>query len=200
MKKSTDPRAKKTRKYLREALLTLIKEKGFDAITVGDLTNAAEINRATFYQHYQDKYDLLDQTIDDMLNSLGTYVAPKDYDDFTTREGIIPIHLRMFEFISEHAFFFQVMMGENGIPSFQSRLQKMIGQFMREKIDQLHPNPVSMKIPKEIIIHYISFAILGLLSYWLENDMNYSVNYMAKQLSDLTEYGPFVASGLKTRR
>jgi AcrR family transcriptional regulator len=197
MKKSLDPRIKKTRKYLREALLTLIKEKGFDAITVGDLTTVAEINRATFYQHYQDKFDLLNQTIDDMLFTLGSYVAPKNTDDFLNKDGIIPIHLRLFEFISENSSFFKIMMGENGIPSFQNRFIKMICHFMEEKLDQLQPDPQKMQIPKEIIIHYISFAIFGLLSYWLQNDMNYSVTYMAKQLSVLTDSGPFVASGLK---
>jgi AcrR family transcriptional regulator len=195
--KTIDPRVKKTRKYLRDALLSLIKEKGFEAITVRDLTEAAEINRATFYQHYHDKYDLLDQTIDEVLYSLGTYVAPKGIEDVTQKEGMIPIFLRMFEFISENAFFFQVMMGENKISSFQHRLINMIHQFMMEKLEQLYPDPANMKIPKEIFIHYISYANLGLISYWLESDMKYSVKFMAKQLSELMEKGPFIAVGLK---
>jgi AcrR family transcriptional regulator len=197
MKKTIDPRVKRTRKYLKDALLSLIKEKGFEAITVSDITEAAEINRATFYQHYHDKYDLLDKTIDDMLFSLGTYVAPKNLEDVTEKEGMIPIFLRMFEFISEHAFFFQVMMGENKIPFFQHRFINMIHQFMKEKLDQLYPDPAHMKMPKEIFIYYISFANLGLITYWLESDMKYSEKFMAKQLSELMEKGPFIATGLK---
>ena len=197
MKKTMDPRVKRTRRLLREALLVLIKEKGFDAITVSDLTEGAEINRATFYQHYHDKYDLLDQTIDEMLLSFATHVAPKDAEEFTKNDEIIPTFLRMFEFISEYSFFFQVMMGENGVPFFQHRLLSIIRKCMNEKLDQLHPHPEKMMIPKEIFIHYISFVDLGLISYWLENDMQYSAKYMAKQLSELTTRGPFIAAGLK---
>lgn len=200
MKKGIDPRVKRTRYLLREALLVLIKEKGFDAITIRDLTEGAKINRSTFYQHFHDKYDLLDQTIDEMLLSLLTYVAPKSMEEFTNDDETIPVFLRMFEFISEHAFFFQVMTGENGVPYFQRRLQSMMRRFMDEKLDQLHPDPKKMTIPKEILIHYISYANFGLVSYWLENDMQYSANYMAKQLSQLTMRGPFFTSGLKKKQ
>jgi AcrR family transcriptional regulator len=199
MKETNDPRVKRTRRFLKDALLVLIKEKGFDAITVRDLTDAAEINRATFYQHYHDKFDLLDQTIDDMLCSLGTHVEPKSLEELTKNNETIPIYLRMFEFISEHSFFFQVMMGENGVSFFQRRLLSIINKFMNKKLDQLHLEPEKMKIPKEIFIQYISFANLGLISYWLENDMKYSAKYMAKQLSELTERGPFFAVGLNTQ-
>lgn len=196
MKETIDPRVKKTRRFLKEALLSLIKEKGFDAITVRDLTEEADINRATFYQHYQDKFDLLDKTIDDMRFSLVTNVAPKNMGEFTNNKDSIPVFERLFQFIYEHAFFFQVMMGENGVPSFQRRMLSMIRQFMNEKMDQLHPQPKKMNVPKEIRIHYISFANLGMIYYWLENDMKYWPKYMAKQLSELTMKGPFYAAEL----
>lgn len=54
-----DPRVVRTRQQLREALVSLIEEKGFDALTVQDITDRAELNRATFYLHYQDKQELL---------------------------------------------------------------------------------------------------------------------------------------------
>jgi len=196
MKGKLDPRIKRTRHLLREALISLINEKGFDAITVRDLTERAGINRATFYEHYRDKFDLLDQTIDEFLLSFGNHVAPQSVEEFTKNGEPIPVFVRMFEFIYQHAFFFQVMMGENGIPSFQRRMLKMIRQFMDKKLDQIHPQPEKMKVPKEIFIHYISYANLGLITYWLENGMRYSPQYMAKQLSELTSRGPLLASGL----
>jgi hypothetical protein len=89
------------------------------------------------------------------------------------------------------------MTGENGVPSFQRRLLQMIRTFMDEKLDQLHPDPEKMIIPKEIFIYYLSYANFGLIDYWLENDIKYSASYMAKQLSELTRKGPFLAAGLK---
>ena len=58
-----DPRVKRTHQLLAHAFMDLIKEKGFQAISVQDITTRAGINRATFYAHFQDKYALLDYYI-----------------------------------------------------------------------------------------------------------------------------------------
>jgi AcrR family transcriptional regulator len=58
-----DPRIRRTRHLLQEALLNLLQIKGFEDISVHDITEAATVNRATFYDHYTDKYSLLEATI-----------------------------------------------------------------------------------------------------------------------------------------
>ncbi len=58
-----DPRVKRTRLLLEQAFIKLIEEKGFQAVTVQDITERAGVNRATFYAHFTDKYDLLDKSI-----------------------------------------------------------------------------------------------------------------------------------------
>ena len=58
-----DPRVKRTRLLLEQAFMELTEEKGFQAVTVQDITEKAGVNRATFYAHFTDKYDLLDQSI-----------------------------------------------------------------------------------------------------------------------------------------
>ena len=61
-----DLRIRRTHKFLQEAMIELITEKGFEAITVGDIAERAMINRATFYRHYQDKYDLVAKIFEDI--------------------------------------------------------------------------------------------------------------------------------------
>src|SRR5215468_11127196 len=56
-----DLRVQRTQKLILDALLDLTVEKGFSNVTVRDITQKAGINRATFYRHYQDKFDLLDR-------------------------------------------------------------------------------------------------------------------------------------------
>ena len=58
-----DPRVKRTRNLILAAFDELLPEKGFRSLTVQDITDKAEINRATFYAHFNDKYDLLDKSI-----------------------------------------------------------------------------------------------------------------------------------------
>ena len=58
-----DPRVKRTRLLLEQAFMVVLKEKGFQTITVQDIAQRAGVNRATFYAHFEDKYDLLDHSI-----------------------------------------------------------------------------------------------------------------------------------------
>ncbi len=58
-----DPRVRRTRALIQGAFLELLAEKSFQAISVKDITQRAEINRATFYAHFPDKYALLEATI-----------------------------------------------------------------------------------------------------------------------------------------
>ena len=58
-----DPRVKRTRQMLDQAFVTLLAEKGFDAVSVQDITARAGVNRATFYAHFEDKFALLDYSV-----------------------------------------------------------------------------------------------------------------------------------------
>jgi AcrR family transcriptional regulator len=62
-----DPRVKRTRSLILRSFESLLAEKGFESISVQDVTDKAEINRATFYAHFTDKYDLLDYSIAQMF-------------------------------------------------------------------------------------------------------------------------------------
>src|SRR5690348_1078975 len=66
----TDLRIRRTHKLLQEAMIALIAERGFDAITVGDIADRAMVNRATFYRHYEDKYDLVAKIFEETANEL----------------------------------------------------------------------------------------------------------------------------------
>jgi AcrR family transcriptional regulator len=68
--RTTDPRILRTRKLLQQALVNLMKEKQFDSLSVQDIAEAATINRATFYDHYPDKFALLECTVGTRFNEL----------------------------------------------------------------------------------------------------------------------------------
>src|SRR5258708_19431282 len=63
-------RVRSTQKVLREALIELIEERGFDALTIGELTERAMVSRAAFYRNYQDKYDLVEQIFEEAMSAL----------------------------------------------------------------------------------------------------------------------------------
>src|SRR5579864_9232724 len=73
---SGDLRARRTRKLLRDALLELIEERGFDAITVGEIAERAMVSRAAFYRYYQDKYDLVEKIFEETIASIVSEIEP----------------------------------------------------------------------------------------------------------------------------
>src|SRR5689334_13812410 len=109
---SGDLRVQRTHKLIQEALLDLTIQKGFPNVTVRNITQKAGINRATFYRHYQDKFDLLDrysQEVYDLLDTSETGSgAAKDPE--ASQSGLV----RMLEHIRANARFYRVMLGKNG--------------------------------------------------------------------------------------
>ncbi|UHA62047.1 TetR/AcrR family transcriptional regulator [Metabacillus litoralis] len=87
MGKKTDLRVLRTKKLIKEALLKLIQEKSFESITIQDIADEALINRATFYLHYQDKYDLLEQVSNTYLQELMYEINP----DYHIQNGIVDL-------------------------------------------------------------------------------------------------------------
>jgi AcrR family transcriptional regulator len=107
---------------LREALIELVLEKGIEGITVNEITERAMINRSTFYRHYEDKNDLLERGIDEMLLELTDQLVPppKDIREVDLTDPGSYNNLRLFyNHVKEHYNFYRVMLGENGPPGFR---------------------------------------------------------------------------------
>ncbi|ENQ3079250.1 TetR/AcrR family transcriptional regulator [Bacillus sp. WLY-B-L8] len=201
IKNSNDPRVKRTRQAIRDALISLIHEKGFDSITVQDIAEKATVNRATFYSHYHDKYDLLDKSIAEMLTALADILKSKKLDkkEFElTFDTPHPIFLSLFSHIAEHAFFYQVMLGDNGIPKFSSQMMKAIQANLLIALSLSQPNEEELIVPRDILASYIAGAHLGMIISWLKRNMPYTPHYMALQLSRLIILGPYTAAGLES--
>ncbi|MDN4618519.1 TetR/AcrR family transcriptional regulator [Paenibacillus sp. PsM32] len=186
-----DLRVVRTQSWLREALIKLIDQVGFDAVTVQSLTREAGINRATFYQHYRDKYDLLEKSMNDMLTSLQAEVKVSDMKkvqlDIHSLEALF---LRVLTIISRHQLYFKVMLGDKGLPSFQSQLTGVIKANLYEVIGQHFSSNPQQQIIQDIAITYVATANVGLLTQWLTGVMPYSAEFMATQMAHLFVEGP----------
>jgi AcrR family transcriptional regulator len=195
-KEEQDPRIIRTRALIRAAFITHLEEKGFEAMTVRDLTETAMINRATFYKHYKDKYDLLDKLMEEMLEGLKE-AAPNHLRELVPDDSEpAKVFVRLFQFIEAHHDFFRVMLGKKGLPIFQHQILDMLRKYFNERFETMHPSPANMKVTKDVLIAYLSSAHLGVIMDWLEKGRPYSKEYMAKQLSLLTVLGPLNAAGI----
>jgi AcrR family transcriptional regulator len=197
MGKSSDLRVIKTKQLLKEALLALLTEMEFEEITIMKLTTYAQINRSTFYAHFYDKYDLLERTINDELFTFAEEVAPKSEEELMAVHIPKSLYLRATQYIYQREEFFKIMMGKNGIPSFQQQFLEIIKRYMGNYLERYHPQPDEMGIPREFLISYVAHAYVGVISYWLQSGTQYSPQYVAEKLASMTVRGPLSIAGLK---
>lgn len=146
-----DPRIKRTLLLIREAFVSLLEEKGFDQLTVRDITARADINRATFYLHYRDKYDLLEKTVGGMMVEFErAFRLPEGFhaEDFIKDPETPPdSFVRQFEHVAGHARLYKVMLGPKGLPGFSSRMEALIEKSLYHRSEIAQPDEAGGDAP-----------------------------------------------------
>lgn len=177
-----DPRILRTRQQLRAALVSLIEEKGLDALTVQDIADRAGLNRATFYLHYHDKQDLLEKSlrdaIDELMADLGATTGEQGQLVFDGSPRPIKA---VFEHVAQHAEFYRVMLSSEGVPAFSAGVRDYMAEVTIRWLAALQPDPHQSRVPLEIVANSLSWSLLGVLIWWLEHHMPQSPEYMAEQ-------------------
>lgn len=194
----TDPRILRTRQFLRDAFVALIKEKGFDTVQVQEITERAKLNRSTFYIHYRDKNDLLVKSTQDTLEQLEHDVKlPDDIGDGRiTQERMIKPLISVFDHFARNADFYHVMLCEIGVPSAIDEMQHYIEQVALRWMGKLQPDQTRLVVETEMVIKFVSTAYIGVVKWWLNNAMPYSSEHMAQQFMNLVSLGVFRSVGL----
>lgn len=182
-----DRRILRTRQALREALLTLLNEKDYDEITVEEITDRANLGRATFYLHYKDKEDLLLEEFNDLVYKrvqvlseipfsawmplMGDEAAKRTA--FEERKHLGPIRL-IFEHIHSNASFYRLLLDNSKSGRILERIRKIsIGGVERFMANLLEHGSVDIppNVPVELIAAYFTGSMLSTISWWLEDGM-----------------------------
>ncbi|MBE4909178.1 TetR/AcrR family transcriptional regulator [Bacillus luteolus] len=198
-----DLRVIRTKESIKNALIELIEEKGFEALTVKDITTRAKINRGTFYSHYYDKYDLMvkceEEVVKEMENKIIKNIPKVIAGLDTNTPNTIPFTFLVpfFEFINQNRGLMKALLGPRGDLSFQTKLKV----FMRKALFDSNNNSIfkqaDLLVPPEYLISYIASAHIGVIQEWLNSDRAESPQEIARIISTMTINGPFFAAGLK---
>ena len=171
-----DLRVRRTRQSLQNAFIELTIEKNFSSVTIADITERAMVNRATFYRHFQDKYDLLDKYMEDLYHLLDSPEATSPEAQDSPPAGLV----QMMEHLQAHADFYRSMLGPQGYLPFAEKLrgyiERRIGHSLAADSSMQRPG----QPPLGMILSSISNAALGSIRWWLENDTPYTPLQMAK--------------------
>ena len=114
MARRMDRRVQRTRKLLREALMELILEEGYDAISIQDITDKANLGRATFYLHFKDKDELLLEVMDEFIKDFLAQVPQLSQAQWRLDDPKAIV--KVFDFAADHYDLYRILiMGSGGI-------------------------------------------------------------------------------------
>lgn len=203
MSEKIDRRQARTKQLLYKALMELIKEKGVEGITVTDISSRADINRGTFYLHYRDVADMLDQLKDEAFEHIRNtvqFLDPKELMEYASRDEAYPSIVRAFEEIAKHGEFFQAMFGPKGDLSYILRFRQLMQTHIYNRLTYWNPNEDTRPVPLEYLIAYMASANVGVLLHWLETGMQQSPQELGLMMTRLVNHGPIANSGLRNRQ
>jgi AcrR family transcriptional regulator len=179
-----DRRVQRTRQQLRDALIALILERGYDAVRVEDITARANLGRATFYLHYRDKeallLDSIRQTVDDLMAQVSAFAPPHlDAGSEAAAAWLQRAIALVFDHAAENATLYRVILRGEGTAAISQRIHAMICQAVITYLDAHRPQQAP-PVPAEVLANYFAGALLGLLTWWLEHGMPYPPQNMAE--------------------
>ncbi len=177
-----DRRTQRTRRALSHALIALLQEKRYEAITVQDICDRANVGRSTFYAHYQDKDDLLAGNFQQMMESLGSQVEWRD------GRFIFPV-APLFQHVREHRHLYKALAWGGGFDVLLRAGQ----QQWRAQIEKHLATPLAEgrlpAVPLDAVTVYLAGALQTMLLWWLERNMPYSPERMDEMFQQLVMPG-----------
>lgn len=178
-----DRRVRKTRKALREAMQVLMSEKGYDQVTIEELTERADIGRTTFYLHYSAKQDLLLEQFDELLGQLVKQLSEVPLSSWNQQGGVLlaegfpgrPICM-VFQHAADNEELYRLVLHGEGVDQASQRLQEMmtkaVTSFLDPKLDD-ESRKFRLPIPVDLFGNYFAGALLGMIKWWLDEDIPY---------------------------
>lgn len=177
-----DRRQQKSRKIIMDAFINLLEEKDIEKISLTEIANKANVNRGTIYLNFIDKYDLLDQCIEENLSVV--FKECRDNIDAreisSSKESILII----LEQLEKNIDFYRTLLKNTNFSAFRKSIHdevvktiKTVGLIKEE----------SAVLRSEITIEFLASGISGVLEWWLSNLENYTTRQLVDELWGLSQ-------------
>lgn len=179
IKNPDDPRVKRTRKLLHDAFDSLLTEKGFEAITVQDIAERATLNRATFYAHFQDKFDLVDSRIrgqfKDRLESVLPAASP------LSAGSLEKLCRTVFDYLAEA--YGHCHIDRQFAPLLERAMHETLYAFLLDWLGKRPRRRGSQPAVFDTTAMALSSAIIGVAIQWTRAGRRQAANELAVQLA-----------------
>lgn len=164
-----------TRQNLIDAFWELYCEKRIEKITVREITTKAGYNRSTFYEYFNDVYDVIEQIEESLLPNI------EDMPPLLPTMGNESVPIDSFiKLYSSSSKYYTVLLGDNGDPAFAGKIKNGI---KAKLLEQLETSESNMEI--DYTLEYMLSAMIGILTYWFKNNENISKEDLVKLMYEL---------------
>ncbi len=171
-----DRRARRSQRLLGDALLALILEKGYNTVTIKDITERADVAYVTFFRHFESKDDLLRRRLAEELQALrarieGAALAAQAGQGDTVAGQLI------FEQVREKRALYQALLSTQGSLPVRKHVQATLAAIF---LDSCRPLRESRLVPAEMAANHMAASVLALIEWWLDHDLAQTAQHMAR--------------------
>jgi len=191
-----DLQGRRTRVFIQNALIELTEKKGFDGISVRDISRKALINRATFYRHYRDKYHLVEEifrdAVEKMRSDMGAPHVFRDMCDLS--RGLADKKAQagwvsLFEHFASNSRMYTALLSGKGSAWFHARMTDSLMKFLAWGIRGEPRHKVLPGVPPDIARCFFACATIGVAHQWLVGGMKHSAPEMARWFRHVAYFG-----------
>ena len=172
-----DPRVRRTRRLLREALISLILEgKAYQTLTIKEITARAEVAYITFFRHYDSIDDLLLEMLEGGLSELERRIedmTSQSEDDAGATEGQL-----IFEYVQQNAALFHILLHTPGAMQIRKRFEGVLAAIFLATCEPLYTP--GQPIPPKIMASQLATSLVSLIEWWLDHEMPYPYQQMGQ--------------------
>ncbi len=170
-----------TRQNLTDAFWSLYCENRIEKISVKEITLKAGYNRGTFYEYFIDVYDVLEQIENSLIPKINEFppvIAPTGNID-------TPLHM-FIKLYEQNSKFYTVLLGENGDPAFAGKLKFAVKPVVK---NILMSKSCLDQIEMDYILEYMLSSMIGIMSYWFQQNKSLPADRVITLMYELMEYG-----------
>src|ERR1051325_11196231 len=174
--KKIDPRVRRTRRLLRDALVSLIVEKDYARISIREVTTRAEVAYITFYRQFESLDQLLMEVLEEglgqLMNRIQTLAKQSDTSALEIEGRLI------FEYIEQKADLFHILFKSQSVTRVRKKIVRNIATIFQKSCLPLarSNNPMTVAITS----NHIATSLLALIEWWLDNNMRPAAAQMGK--------------------
>lgn len=179
-----DRRQRRTKERIRKAFVEMIAEVGLKNITVSGLSKKADINRGTFYLHYEDIDDLLDALQEELIYALKQVTQQIDPNEIIEdQEKLYPLLIQIIQSFAEHADLITVLIGPQGDPSFLMTWEQIVANLVFRKMGEVPEEDQITPIPPNYLATIVSSIYTGVVMEWIDKGMKEEPEEIARIIS-----------------